>query len=73
MPADHKFLYLMEFEFDLRSGALSGLIPGAKAFGNQTFKSEFASPVQKLAVEPEQIKRVEDDWRPLLAHVESLK
>jgi hypothetical protein len=42
------FLLLMELELDPSSAALSGLIPGAKAFANQAFKSEFLSSAEKL-------------------------
>jgi hypothetical protein len=48
VSADDEFLLLMKLEFDPCSAALSGLIPGTAAFTNQTLKSQFPSPVQKL-------------------------
>ncbi len=46
VPADNKFLLLMEL--DPCSASFPGLISGATACTNQTLKSEFASTVQKL-------------------------
>jgi len=39
ISADDEFLLQVELDFDPCSGALSGLISGAAAFANQTFKS----------------------------------
>jgi hypothetical protein len=48
VAANDKFLLSVEFDFDSCSVALSGLIPGATVFANQTFKSEFPNSFQKL-------------------------
>ena len=43
ISADDGFLLQVELDFDPCSGALAGLISGAAAFANQTFKSQFPS------------------------------
>jgi hypothetical protein len=48
VAADHEFLLLVELHLDPRSASLSCLVPGTAALTNQTFKSKFASPFQKL-------------------------
>ena len=47
VSADDEFLLLVEFDFDPRSGALSGLIPGSTPFANQAFKAQFPSSAQE--------------------------
>ena len=39
LPANDEFLFLMEFEFDPHSAALSGLILGTAAFTDQAFEA----------------------------------
>ena len=40
-----------ELDFDPCSGALSGLIPGATSFANQTFKFALMSRLHELRIE----------------------
>ena len=44
IASDHEFLLFMELNFDPRSGAFPGFVPGIGALADQAFESQSADP-----------------------------